>query len=39
MNYVQPIRDKRKIQEMKTELKKQGTRNYLLFIVGINTRT
>ena len=37
MNFVQPIRDKKKIQEMKVELKKQGTRNYLLFMVGINT--
>lgn len=36
MNYVQPIRDKRKIEEMKIELKKGGTRNYLLFIFGIN---
>lgn len=37
MNYVQPIRDKQKIKEMKTELKKRGTRDYLLFITGINT--
>ena len=37
MNYVQPIREKKKIQEMKAELKKQGTRNYLLFTTGINT--
>lgn len=37
MKTVQPIRDKNKIDEMKTELKKQGTRDYLLFITGINT--
>lgn len=37
MNYVQPIRDKEKIEEMKKELKKGGTRDYLLFYVGINT--
>ena len=37
MKTVQPIRDKNKIDEMKTELKKQGTRDYLLFLLGINT--
>ncbi len=37
MNYVQSIRSKEKIEEMKQELKKNGTRDYLLFIVGINT--
>lgn len=36
MNYVEPIRDKRKIEEMKDELKKNGTRDYLLFLFGIN---
>lgn len=36
MKTVQPIRDKNKIDEMKTELKKQGTRDYLLFVTGIN---
>lgn len=36
MNYVQPIRDKKKIEEMKAELKKNGTRDYLLFVFGIN---
>lgn len=36
MNYVQPIRSKEKIQEMKEELKKNGTRDYLLFTFGIN---
>ena len=35
MKIVQPIRDKNKIQ--KIELKKKGTRDYLLFITGINT--
>lgn len=37
MQFVQPIRDKNKINEMKTELKKQGIRNYILFTMGINT--
>ena len=36
MNFVQPIRDRRKIEEMKEELKKNGTRDYLLFVFGIN---
>ena len=36
MNFVEPIRDKRKIEEMKEELKKNGTRDYLLFLFGIN---
>lgn len=36
MNFVQPIREKTKIEEMKQELKKNGTRDYLLFIFGIN---
>lgn len=36
MNYVQPIRDLEKIEEMKSELKKNGTRDYLLFALGIN---
>lgn len=37
MKIVQPIRDKNKIQEMKIELRKKGTRDYLLFVAGINT--
>lgn len=37
MKIVQPIRDKNKINEMKIELKKRGSRNYLLFVAGINT--
>lgn len=37
MNFVQPIRDKEKLQEMKEELKKRGTRDYLMFYTGINT--
>ena len=32
MKIVQPIRDKNKINEMKIELKKKGTRDYLLFV-------
>ena len=37
MNFVQPIRDKEKLEEMKDELRKDGTRDYLLFYTGINT--
>lgn len=37
MNLVQPIRDKRKIEAMKNELLKDGFRNYMLFVIGINT--
>ena len=37
MKIVQPIRDKNKIEEMKTELKKRSYRDYLLFVVGVNT--
>lgn len=36
MNFVQPIRSKEKIEEMKAELKRNGTRDYLLFVFGIN---
>lgn len=39
MKIVQPIRDKNKINEMKIELRKKGTRDYLLFVTGINTRS
>lgn len=34
---VQPIRDKQQIEKMKAELKKTGTRDYMLFFIGINT--
>lgn len=37
MEFVQPIRDKFKIEEMKSELLRNGTRDYLLFVIGINT--
>ena len=37
MKIVQPIRDKNKINEMKIELRKKVTRDYLLFVTGINT--
>jgi len=37
MNVVQPIRDKNKLEEMKEELKKSGTRNFMMFYTGINT--
>jgi len=37
MNKVEPIRDREKIEEVKMELLKSNYRNYLLFVVGINT--
>ncbi len=37
MNYVQPIRDLHMIEVMKVELHKRSLRDYLLFVVGINT--
>lgn len=37
MNYVQPIRDQQKITEIKALLKRQSGRDYLLFVMGINT--
>lgn len=37
MNYVQPIREQEKIEEMKVQLRKNGTRDYLIFYMGINT--
>ena len=37
MDFVQPIRDREKIQEMKNELLRNGLRNYMLFNIGINT--
>jgi len=37
MKLVQPIRDREKLEEMKTELLKTGYKNYLMFVVGINT--
>lgn len=35
MNFVQPIRSKEKIEEMKAFLKNQSLRNYTLFTLGI----
>lgn len=37
MNYVEPIRDLEKLEEIKEELKKNGTRDYLMFLTGINS--
>ena len=37
MNVVQPIRDLDDIERMKNELLKNGTRDCLLFVFGINT--
>ena len=35
MNYVQPIRDKKKIQTMKTVLKAKDEKYYIMFLIGI----
>lgn len=37
MNFVQPIRDAEKINEMKSYLKNKSERNYILFLLGIST--
>lgn len=37
MELVQPIRDKELIERMKNELMKTNYKNYLMFVVGINT--
>lgn len=37
MNYVEPIRDKEDIQAMKEYLKEWNERNYMLFLLGINS--
>lgn len=37
MEKVEPIRDKKQIQAVKEQLKKNGTRDLLLFVMGINT--
>jgi len=37
MKTVQPIRSTEEIQAMKSELLKKGYRDYLLFMVGVNT--
>ncbi|CDN33782.1 site-specific integrase [Bacillus thuringiensis] len=37
MNFVQPIRDPEQIQQIKEYLKEKNKRNYILFVMGINT--
>jgi len=37
MNKVEPIRNTEKIEEMKKILKQKSYRDYLLFVIGINT--
>lgn len=37
MNTVQPIRDREKLEDLKEELKRNGTRDYMLFYTGINS--
>lgn len=38
MNKVQPIRDLRKLDQLKYELKKNGLRDYMMFYTGLNSR-
>lgn len=37
MNYVEPIRDKKKLKQMKKLLKEQSPRDHFLFVLGTNT--
>lgn len=37
MNFVQPIRDPEQIQQLKDYFKEKSIRNYILFVMGINT--
>lgn len=37
MEFVEPIREISKIEEMKDVLKESGSRNYFLFLLGINS--
>lgn len=37
MKFVEPIRDRSKIESVKIILKKQGLRNFILFLLGINS--
>ena len=37
MKFVQPIRDVQKIEEVKQLLKRKNKRNYIMFVLGINT--
>lgn len=37
MEYVQPIRDRKKIEAMKHYLKGKSIRDYLLFVMGISS--
>jgi integrase len=37
MNFVQPIREPEKVEAVKHYLKTKNKRNYMLFVIGINT--
>jgi integrase len=37
MNFVQPVRDPRKLEAIKQYLKEINERDYILFMIGINT--
>ncbi len=37
MNFVEPIRDSNKVRELANYLRKYSERNYIMFIIGINS--
>lgn len=37
MNYVEPIRDSGMVNDIANYLKKDNLRNYIMYIIGINT--
>lgn len=37
MNYVEPIRDAGRVNDIKNYLKKENERNYIMFLIGTNT--
>ena len=37
MNYVEPIRDSDKIRELANYLRNYSERNYIMFLIGVNS--
>ena len=37
MNYVEPIRDSDKIRELTNYLRNYSERNYIMFLIGVNS--
>jgi len=37
MHFVEPIRDRKKLEVMKAVLKSKSLRNYAIFVLGINS--